>query len=132
MEEIMKTRIPMLAAALAATFSLTALTSLAVHAAPPMAANGMYTDSKGMTLYTFDKDTASGPSACSGGCAQAWPAAMADASDKAQGDWSVVTTADGGKQWAYKGKRVYTFAKDTKAGDAKGENFKDVWHTVKH
>ncbi len=36
----MKTRIPMLAAALAATFSLS------VHAAPPMAANGMYADRK--------------------------------------------------------------------------------------
>lgn len=132
----MKTRfptLPMLAATLATTLATTlaATFSLTVHAAPPVAANGMYTDSKGMTLYTFDKDTASGPSACSGGCAQAWPAAMADTSDAPQGDWTVVSTADGGKQWAYKGKRVYTFAKDTKAGDAKGENFKDVWHTVK-
>jgi predicted lipoprotein with Yx(FWY)xxD motif len=123
--EKMTKRIPMLAAALAATVSLS------VHAAPPMAANGMYADSKGMTLYTFDKDPASGPSACTGGCAQAWLAAMADASDKPQGDWTIVPTADGGKQWAYKGKRVYVFSKDTKPGDAKGENFKDVWHTVK-
>jgi predicted lipoprotein with Yx(FWY)xxD motif len=121
----MKTRIPMLAAAVAATFSMT------VHAAPPVAANGMYTDSKGMTLYTFDKDAASGPSACSGGCAQAWPAAVADGSDQPKGDWTVVPAADGAKQWAYKGKRVYTFAKDTKPGDAKGDNFKDVWHAVK-
>ncbi len=121
----MKMRIPMLAAALVATFSLTA------HATPPMAAGGMYADAKGMTLYTFDKDPASGPSACSGGCAQAWPAAMADASDKPQGDWTIVPTADGGNQWAYKGKRVYTFSKDKKPGDAMGDNFKDMWHTVK-
>ncbi|QIE25031.1 Secreted repeat protein [Caballeronia sp. SBC1] len=91
----------------------------------------MYTDAKGMTLYTFDKDPASGPSACSGGCAQAWPAVMADASDKPQGDWTMMPTADGGNQWAYKGKRVYTFAKDQKPGDANGDNFKNMWHTVK-
>jgi predicted lipoprotein with Yx(FWY)xxD motif len=123
----MRKRIPMLAAALtvAAAFSLNA------HAAPPMAGGGMYTDAKGMTLYTFDKDPASGPSACSGGCAQAWPAVMADASDKPQGDWTVMPAADGGNQWAYKGKRVYTFAKDKKPGDANGDNFKDMWHTVK-
>jgi predicted lipoprotein with Yx(FWY)xxD motif len=121
----MRMRIPMLAAALVATFSL------AAHATPPMAAGGMYADAKGMTLYTFDKDPASGPSACSGGCSQAWPAAMADASDKPQGDWTIVPTADGGNQWAYKGKRVYTFSKDKKPGDAMGDNFKDMWHTVK-
>ncbi|CAN7466812.1 hypothetical protein [Caballeronia sp. dw_19] len=120
-------RIPMLAAALA----LAAAFSLSAHAAPPMAGAGMYTDAKGMTLYTFDKDPASGPSACSGGCAQAWPAVMADAADKPQGDWTMMPAADGANQWAYKGKRVYTFAKDKKPGDANGDNFKDMWHTVK-
>jgi len=121
----MRMQIAMLAATLVAAFSLSA------HASPPMAAGGMYTDAKGMTLYTFDKDPTSGPSACSGGCAQAWPAVMADASDKPQGDWATMPTADGGNQWTYKGKRVYTFSKDKKPGDANGDNFKDVWHTVK-
>ncbi len=32
-------------------------------------------------------------------------------------DWTVVTRKDGGKQWAYKGKPVYTFKKDAKPGD---------------
>src|SRR5258706_7110801 len=37
-------------------------------------AKGSYmTDFAGMTLYTFDKDTA-GVSTCYGGCAQIWPA----------------------------------------------------------
>jgi predicted lipoprotein with Yx(FWY)xxD motif len=121
----MNKRLAGIAATLAAAFTLNA------HAAPPMASNGMFADGKGMTLYTFDKDPASGPSACTGGCATAWPAAMADASDAPAGDWTTMPTADGGKQWAYKGKRVYLFAKDTKPGDAKGDNFKDVWHAVK-
>jgi predicted lipoprotein with Yx(FWY)xxD motif len=113
------------------TAGLAGLACASAFAAAPAVSNGMYTDAHGMTLYTFDKDPASGPSACSGGCAQAWPAAMADASDKPSGDWTTVATADGGKQWAYKGHRVYSFAKDKKPGDANGENFKDMWHTVK-
>ena len=89
------------------------------------------TDTSGMTLYTFDKDTTPGQSACTGGCATAWPGAMADAYDKPSGDWTVIPSADGKKQWAYKGKPVYRFAKDTKAGDMKGDGFKDMWHTAK-
>ncbi|MDR5775856.1 MULTISPECIES: hypothetical protein [unclassified Caballeronia] len=99
-------------------------------AAAPKESNGVFVDDNGMTLYTFDKDTKGGASACSGGCAQAWPAAMAGASDQPSGKWTT-ETADGGKQWAYDGKRVYRFAKDTKPGDKNGDNFKDVWHVVK-
>src|SRR5690242_16568876 len=50
--------------------------SLSAHAADPPVkkSNGMLVDSKGMTVYTFDKDTAnSGKSACTGGCAENWP-----------------------------------------------------------
>jgi predicted lipoprotein with Yx(FWY)xxD motif len=43
----------------------------------------------------------------------------------------VVTRDDGSKQLAYKGKALYTFAKDSKAGERSGDNFKDVWHVVK-
>ena len=38
--------------------------------------DGVFTDAKGMTLYTFDKDTA-GKSACNGPCAANWPPLMA-------------------------------------------------------
>jgi predicted lipoprotein with Yx(FWY)xxD motif len=99
-------------------------------AAAPQEKGGMYVDENGMTLYTFDKDTAGGPSACTGGCAEAWPAAMAASSDQPSGKWTMVD-ASGGKQWAYDGKRVYRFKKDTKAGDKNGDNFRDVWHVVK-
>src|ERR1700686_650693 len=36
------------------------------------AAEWVYADSHGMTLYTYDKDTARGTS-CAGECAAAWP-----------------------------------------------------------
>ena len=88
------------------------------------------TDSKGMTLYTFDRDTA-GKSACNGPCAQNWPPLMAAGNAMSQGDWSVVTRDDGSKMWAYKGKPVYTWAKDTKPGDTTGDNVNNVWHIAK-
>ena len=84
-------------------------------------------DSKGMTLYVFDRDSAD-KSACNGPCATNWPplAAMADA--KASGDWTVVTRDDGAKQWAYKSKPLYAWSKDAKAGDVTGDGFNNVWH----
>ena len=125
----MKKRIQMFAAAATVVTAFASLASSA-YAAVPKEANGMFVDENGMTLYTFDKDTKGGPSACTGGCAQAWPAAMAGASDQPSGKWTM-EAADGGKQWAYDGKRVYRFAKDTKPGDKNGDNFRDVWHVVK-
>jgi predicted lipoprotein with Yx(FWY)xxD motif len=84
-------------------------------------------DAKGMTLYVFDKDAA-GKSNCNGPCATNWPPLMAKADAKASGDWSIVTRDDGGKQWAYKGKPLYAWAKDTKPGDVTGDGFNNVWH----
>ena len=51
---------------------------------------------------------------------------------KATGDWTIITRDDGLKQWAYKGKPVYAFAKDTKAGDKTGDGFLNgAWHIAK-
>ena len=83
-------------------------------------------DAKGMTLYTFDRDAA-GKSNCTGQCAQNWPPLVAAADAKPSGDWTVVTREDGAKQWAYKGKPLYTWTKDTKAGDVTGDGFNNVW-----
>ncbi len=87
-------------------------------------------DAKGMTLYIFDKDS-TGKSACNGQCAQNWPPLMAPANAAASGDWSVITRDDGGKQWAYKGKPLYTWVKDTKPGDATGDGVaNNTWHVA--
>jgi predicted lipoprotein with Yx(FWY)xxD motif len=86
----------------------------------------------GMTLYTFDKDSAnSGKSVCNGECAEYWPPLMATSSAAGNGKFSVVTRDDGSKQWAYEGKPLYTFKADKKAGDRNGDNKKNVWHVVK-
>jgi predicted lipoprotein with Yx(FWY)xxD motif len=98
---------------------------------PPMAKNGMFVDTKGMTLYTFDKDTA-GKSMCNGPCATNWPPMMVSDGAKPAGDWTVVVRDDGLKQWAYKGKPVYGWGKDTKPGDTTGDGFMNgAWHTAK-
>jgi len=88
------------------------------------------TDGKGMTLYTFDKD-AGDKSACSGPCATNWPPLMATDSAKPAASYTVITRDDGGKQWAYKGKPLYTWIKDTKPGDVSGDGVNGVWHLAK-
>ncbi|MCB2015973.1 MAG: hypothetical protein KDF54_00410 [Hydrogenophaga sp.] len=95
-----------------------------------MTHGGMLTGANGMTLYTFDKDPAGGgKSVCNGPCATNWPPLMA--SGAASGDYSVITRDDGGKQLAYKGKPLYYWIKDTKAGDTTGDGFNGVWHVAK-
>lgn len=84
-------------------------------------------DQNGMSLYTFDRD-APGKSNCTGLCATSWPPLAATSDTGATGDWSVVTRADGTKQWAYKGKPLYHWKDDKKAGDATGDGFNNVWH----
>ncbi|MNH42286.1 Secreted repeat [compost metagenome] len=51
--------------------------------------------------------------------------------DMAEEGWSQIKRDDGSMQWAYKGKPVYTFVKDKKAGDMTGDGMKDVWHVIK-
>ena len=117
---------------LAASLAVLLLSPVAHADAPAKMSSGVLTAPSGMTLYVFDKDAAnSGKSACNGPCATNWPPLMATADDKPMGDYSIVTRDDGGRQWAYKGKPVYTFKSDAKAGDRTGDNFKDVWHVIK-
>jgi predicted lipoprotein with Yx(FWY)xxD motif len=106
------------------------LASAALAQAPAKAMDGVLVNSAGMTLYTFDKD-AGGKSACNGPCAASWPPLIAAGDAKPSGDWTIVTRDDGGKQWAYKGKPLYLWVKDQKAGDKTGDGFNNVWHVAK-
>jgi predicted lipoprotein with Yx(FWY)xxD motif len=118
-------------------FGLAALlvtTGMGFAAAPAMTAKtpsgNVYTDMKGMTLYTFDKDEA-GKSNCDKKCQAEWPTFKASATSKAEGDWSVVKNNDGTYMWAYEGKPLYTYVDDKKAGDMTGDGHSDMWHVVK-
>ncbi len=100
--------------------------------APARANDGVLVGANGMTLYTFDKDTAgSGKSVCNGPCAGLWPALTVAAGATASGDWSVITRDDGARQWAYKGKPLYFWSKDQKPGDRSGDGFNKVWQLAR-
>lgn len=97
---------------------------------PARMEGGKLVGSNGMTLYTFDKDSGD-KSNCNGPCAGNWPPLMAADSDKAMGDWSIITREDGKKQWAFKGKPLYFWVKDQKPGDTTGDGVNQVWHVAK-
>jgi predicted lipoprotein with Yx(FWY)xxD motif len=113
---------------------LLATSAAALAAEPAMVAEvggaKIYTDAKGMTLYTFDKDEA-GKTNCYDKCAVAWPPFMAAADAKPEGEWTIVDRTDGTKMWAYDGKPLYTYVDDKKAGDMTGEGKGGVWHVAK-
>jgi predicted lipoprotein with Yx(FWY)xxD motif len=117
----------------AATIAALALTGSAFAQMAPAktgdsAKGKVLTDAKGMTLYTFDKD-AGGKSACNGPCATNWPPLMASADAKPASSYTVVARDDGSKQWAYKGKPLYTWKNDKKPGDITGDGFLNgAWH----
>jgi predicted lipoprotein with Yx(FWY)xxD motif len=93
-------------------------------------------DGKGMTLYLFDKDTASpSKSNCEGQCLVKWPALMAGSgTPQVEGvDASLVgtvTRSDGSKQVTLAGWPLYYFQKDTKAGDATGQAVGGIWWVI--
>ena len=119
--------------ALLSAMAVAASLNVAAQSAPVKAADGVLTNSAGMTLYTFDKDTTgSGKSVCNGPCAANWPPLTAAADAKASGDFSIVTRDDGARQWAYKGKPLYLWVKDAKPGDRTGDGVNNVWHVAKN
>lgn len=95
---------------------------------PVKLVDGVYAGDNGMTLYTFDRDTAgSGKSVCNGPCATLWPPLYAAETAAPTGAWTIITRDDGRKQWALSGKPVYFFSKDLKPGERTGDNFNNVW-----
>ena len=122
----MKATYPVVAALSAALM----LTGGAALAQSLKKTDGVLADASGMTVYTFDKDTAgSGKSACNEGCAKMWPPVPVPG-DSVAAPYSTVTRDDGTKQLAYKGKPLYLYAKDAKPGERKGDKAMDVWHVV--
>ena len=111
---------------------LAACASTPPAAAPVAMKSGMLVDAKGMTLYTFDRDVAgSGKSACNDACAVKWPPVMAKAGDKPAGDYTIVVRDDGRRQWAFRGKPLYTWPEDQEPGDKYGDNYNKVWHIAR-
>lgn len=74
----------------------------------------IFADTKGGTLYTSAQDTTLNQSSCvDEACTKKWPPFLAPANAKPSGDWTLVTRPDGAKQWAFRGKPLYTNADDS-------------------
>jgi predicted lipoprotein with Yx(FWY)xxD motif len=118
------------AALLGGIFCAPTLPALA-QTAPPTSADTdkgkALVDINGMTLYVFDRD-GKGKSNCNGQCATTWLPLIADTDAQASDSFSFINRDDGRKQWAYKGKPLYSFAKDKKPGDATGDGVNNAWH----
>jgi predicted lipoprotein with Yx(FWY)xxD motif len=90
----------------------------------------VFADNDHKTLYTYDKDPV-GKSACTGECTKLWTPLAAPADGKPSSLWSVVTRDDGARQWALKGKPVYTSTYDKKLGDFRGDGLESgAWHVA--
>ncbi|ARP68860.1 hypothetical protein LK07_02705 [Streptomyces pluripotens] len=106
---------------------------LSVAANPDL--GSVLTDSAGITLYRFDKDTANPPkSNCNGDCATTWPPVPADDATAGAGiDKALlgeVTRADGSKQLTIGGWPAYRYAKDVNAGDVNGQGVGGKWFAL--
>ena len=87
----------------------------------------------GKTLYVYANDTAANASTCVDTCATNWPPLMATggaapaAGTGVTGTLATFARPDGSMQVSYKGKPLYYFIKDTKAGDTNGQGVGGKW-----
>ena len=88
------------------------------------------TDSKGMTLYIFKKDSP-GKSVCAGPCVMKWPLYFREKvsvpDGVSGGDFGTINREDEKRQTTYKGSPLYYFAGDKAPGDVLGHGVGDVW-----
>lgn len=94
-------------------------------------------DSKGMTLYEFEKDKGT-QSSCYGACATAWPPLLTKGEPQPSNgtDGSLLGTTerkDGTTQVTYAGHPLYGFVEDKKPGEANGndsDDFGGEWYAL--
>ena len=99
---------------------------------PTQAADGSLIGPDGRTLYVFARDVAgSGQSACVDTCAVNWPPLGVAAGAQPLGDYTIITRADGSRQWAFKGMPLYYYVKDSKAGDKLGDGVGGNWRVAR-
>jgi len=86
------------------------------------------TNAAGMTLYISTAVPKRGEAACATAhCESSWTAVTAPALAIPMGDFTIVTGADGSKQWAFRGKVLYSYAGDIEIGDAAGAGVAGGW-----
>jgi predicted lipoprotein with Yx(FWY)xxD motif len=132
-------RLALFAMALAALFvpalAATAATSkvVAKQAENTTLGSVVLTTTKNRTLYSLSAET-KGRFICTGACVSTWHPLLVPAGVKPTGPVKLGTIKrpEGKTQVTFKGRPLYSFAGDAKAGDANGEGIKDVgtWHAA--
>jgi predicted lipoprotein with Yx(FWY)xxD motif len=91
------------------------------------------TTTRGLTLYSLSAET-KGRFICTGSCLSMWHPLLVRAGVKPKGPvrLGTIERPDGRTQVTFKGRPLYRFDDDSKAGDVNGEGFKDVgtWHAA--
>jgi predicted lipoprotein with Yx(FWY)xxD motif len=88
---------------------------------------------RGHTLYSLSAET-NGRFVCTGACTSTWKPLVVPTGVKPTGPVKLGTIRrpDGRTQVTFKGRPLYSFSGDSKAGDVNGEGFRDVgtWHAA--
>jgi predicted lipoprotein with Yx(FWY)xxD motif len=99
-------------------------------------------DARGYTLYWRSDEApqrggvtgadggAIADSRCSGACLERWVPASAPLLANRVGDWQVAPRADGTRQWAFRGRRLYALAGETRPGRTTGQGLDKVWEVA--
>ncbi len=131
----------LIAAALASVVALTALAvpafakrSVHVHTSQNATLHKrVVVTAAGRTLYTLSAEV-HGKFICTAACLGTWHPLKVPAGETVVGvaKLGTIKRPDGSRQATFNGRPLYTFAGDTKKGQANGEGFKDVgtWHAA--
>ncbi|HET9152633.1 MAG TPA: hypothetical protein VFN85_00790 [Solirubrobacterales bacterium] len=92
------------------------------------------TKTNGHTLYSLSVETR-GRFVCTGACLGTWKPLVVPRGVRPKGpvNLGTIRRPDGKVQVTFKGRPLYSFDGDAKAGEANGQGFKDVgtWHAAK-
>ncbi len=117
----------------AATGAVQATKKVAKEAESAALGKTILTTLRGRTLYSLSAETG-GKFICKGYCLSDWRPLLISRSVQPVGPVNLarVERPDGRIQVTYKGRPLYTFSGDSKAGDVNGEGIKDVgtWHAA--
>ena len=78
----------------------------------------VFADSKRRILYSSDKDTF-GTSACYDTCTETWKPSTAADGINPEGHWSIIVRDDKTRQWAFRGRPMYTYTPENRSKEEK-------------
>ncbi|HEY6644813.1 hypothetical protein [Povalibacter sp.] len=94
----------------------------------PFRTGRMITTHRGASVYVSDADEP-GKSNCTGPCLQEWAPVLAPMTARSRGDWGIIERSPGIKQWAFRGKALYTNVADKRSRSMVGSDFPG-WHNA--